>query len=285
MKIVQIKGGLGNRMFQYAFYEALKKSNKNVRCTFDRTEVERVHKGLEIDEVFKNVKIRNYKRAKFFISMNPVARILRKLSLIKIYSFNDSKYQEEVIEDKTKVVFYNGYWQSEKFFKAIEKEIREKFTFPKLNNENIEIGEKILEVESVSVHVRRGDYLNNPFLGGIITEKYYQNAFKIIEDRVKNPVYFIFSDDIKWCKESLDLGKRKYYFINNNKDKDSYRDMQLMSMCKHNIIPNSSFSWWGAWLNTNPNKIVIAPSKWFTDSSKLNYEDIIPENWLKIYSI
>ncbi len=124
-----------------------------------------------------------------------------------------------------------------------------------------------------------GDYVNHPIHGGICTMDYYQQAIDIMKSKIVNPKFFIFSNDIEWCHSHLKLADAVY--ITGNKGENSYRDMQLMSMCKHNIIANSSFSWWGAWLNNNPDKIVIAPAKWFNDP-KINTRDLIPDDWIKI---
>ena len=136
------------------------------------------------------------------------------------------------------------------------------------------------EVDSVSLHIRRGDYLlpeNRELFGGICTLDYYRRAIDYILDKVKNPFFFIFSNDIVWVKENMNISNS--LFITWNSGKDSWQDMFLMSKCKHNIIANSTFSWWGAWLNKNPQKIVISPSRFFNVS---NNSDIVPDTWTSI---
>lgn len=137
--------------------------------------------------------------------------------------------------------------------------------------------EKIIGTDSVSLHVRRSDYIGSYF-AGICTLEYYAKTVEYMRKHIQKSIFFVFSDDIPWCKEHLNLADN-VYFIDWNKGKDSYKDLILMSNCKHNIIANSSFSWWGARLNNNPTKIVIAPHKWHQN---LDYKDIIPSDWIKI---
>ena len=169
----------------------------------------------------------------------------------------------------------------ESYFKDIEDLIRQEFIF-KIpgDNKNRAIIEKINSCKSVSIHVRRGDYLNNHWekiLGVIKGTTYYLNALDYINKQVKNPHYFIFSDDILWAKENLKLPNCTY--LDQNKGRKSYIDMYLMTLCKHNIIANSTFSWWGAWLNKNEDKIVIIPARWINGDS---CEGIFPHEWVKI---
>lgn len=156
-----------------------------------------------------------------------------------------------------------------------------------MNEKNQKILEKITQTNSVSIHVRRGDYYNNESAfkihGNITTKKYYENALEFIKEKVKNPVFFVFSDEFEWVKKNLYFFSNygEVHIIDWNKGFDSYIDLQLMSNCKHNIIANSSFSWWAAWLNKNKNKIVISPKKWVNNINE-NKIDIIPNNWIKI---
>ena len=147
--------------------------------------------------------------------------------------------------------------------------------------QNADIAEKISQVNAVSLHVRRGDYISdkkNAFIG-VCTLDYYKTAIEKIKTQVDNPVFFVYSDDINWVKNNLVIDKTAV-FVNHNRGQESYNDMHLMSLCKHNIIANSSFSWWGAWLNTSPDKIVIAPKQWFANMQDTS--DLLPDNWLKM---
>lgn len=291
MKIIYFFDGLGNQMFQYAYYKALKNRRENVYVDLNSFKREqKIHNGYELEKIFK-VKVEEkytvfnnfFSRTrlkKINIIEKVIHKVLRILNII-IYIENWNESIEKKL-NKKRVCFLTGWWQSEKFFKDIEKEIRKDFVFPKIiDKKNTEIENIILETNSVSLHIRRGDYIKDKGLGGLAPLEYYQKAIKYINSKVKNPVYFIFSNDIDWCKNNLNLRNQTYY-IDWNKGEESYRDMQLISLCKHNIIPNSSFSWWGAWLNNNPNKIVIAPEKWFNDCVKMDYSNIVPETWVKI---
>jgi hypothetical protein len=174
-----------------------------------------------------------------------------------------------------------GYWQSEKYFVKHKEVIRQELTFKnELSPENLATASSLLKTASVSLHVRRGDYVSSQATNdvhGVCTLDYYRNAISHMARSVESPRFFIFSDDINWVKANLQLDFPCEY-IANNVGANSYVDMRLMSMCKHNIIANSSFSWWGAWLNSNPNKIVIAPKKWFAKA--LSTEDLIPAKWV-----
>lgn len=289
MKIIYIFDGLGNQMFQYAFYKKMKKLYKNVYGNLDSFKRDKkIHNGYELYNIF-GIKIDEKKiildgffsrvrLKKLTIIHRIIHKILKKLKLIMyLEDWN------ETIEEKlnSNYIYYTGSWQSEKFFKDISDEIRKDFSFPRvLDKKNLEIVEKIKNSNSVSIHIRRGDYLEDKALNGLASLEYYKSSVKYIGEKVKNPHFFIFSNDIEWCKQNLDLENCCY--IDWNKGKESYRDMQLMSLCKHNIIPNSTFSWWGAWLNNNPEKIVIAPEKWFNDCTNWNYSNIVPDEWIKI---
>jgi hypothetical protein len=181
--------------------------------------------------------------------------------------------------------YLEGYWQSELYFKEIEDTLREEFTFkPVPSSENQELIEEINECESVGVHVRRGDYVTNPrfakIYGNICTIAYYQQAIKLISEHVKSPHFYVFSDDINWVKDNLKINFPKT-FVNFNTGEKSFEDLRLMSQCKHNVIANSSFSWWGAWLNNNKEKIVYAPRRWFNAPYYIT-RDVLPNSWVRI---
>ena len=168
------------------------------------------------------------------------------------------------------------------YFKEFTNEISSIFTFNKpLNEENYKIAQDIINSKSVSMHVRRGDFLlerNKKHQVDLST--YYSNAIKEVSKNYSNPKFFIFTDDLDWIYKN-NLIKSNYVFVNINQKINSFLDMQLMSLCKVNIIANSSFSWWGAWLNNNIDKTIFAPKDWFSDKS-INTESLIPKTWNKI---
>lgn len=273
MVVVQLIGGLGNQLFQYAAAKSLAIEKKKKLC-------------IDVSQ-FKNYKLHNYALNHF----NIVSNIYEKPNkyLRKIVSFfqkriyykeTDFGYNDGLINIVAEHIFLEGYFQSEKYFFKYEKEIREDFEIiTPLKTITKETIEQIQKVNSVSIHIRRGDYLSNP-MHNTDKENYYELAFKTIENLIENPVFFVFSDDMDWVKLNFST-KRETVFVDFNDALTNFEDLKLMSSCKHNIIVNSSFSWWGAWLNQNPDKIVIAPKQWFNDDS-IYSDDIIPTSWVKL---
>jgi hypothetical protein len=185
-------------------------------------------------------------------------------------------------------VLLDGYWQTEKYFKEYGDIIRNDFTLPELEStdDNLPILQKIRKEESVSVHVRRGDYVkygtNNMFFG-ICDVEYYKNAIQYLIEKKSNLKFYFFSEDPVWIKENLLNNNIDGTVITGNYGKDSWKDMLLMSHCRHNILANSSFSWWSAWLNNSFDKIIITPKKWFkTDDLRYEPNDIVPESWIRL---
>ncbi|UWR58135.1 alpha-1,2-fucosyltransferase [Phaeobacter inhibens] len=177
--------------------------------------------------------------------------------------------------------YLHGYWQSERYFAQSAERIRRDFTFPEYSNQqNAEMAARIGETNAISLHVRRGDYLT--LAAHVLCDQaYYEAALAQVLDGLKGqPTVYVFSDDPQWAKENLPLPCDKVVVDFNGADTD-YEDMRLMSLCKHNIIGNSSFSWWAAWLNQTPDRRVAGPAKWFGDP-KLNNPDILPPGWLRI---
>ena len=299
MNIRIYAGGLGNQMFQYAFYKASSLSHKELWTTTAWYSFNNSHNGYELKRIFdisyrKNLALPFKLKKKTGddkiqqlseVQNSSLTKILRNFltnnPFVKFFEFPDSKYDGTFLNTK-KFCIISGYFQNEKYFKSVSDLVVKDFTFPDFDeSENIQIAAKIKNTNSVSIHVRRGDYCGNPLFEGLVTTEYYKNAINFILKHVENPVFYVFSDDINWCEQNLNF-QNEHYFINWNKGSNSFRDMQLMSLCKHNIIPNSSFSWWGAWLNQNKEKIVVAPSKWVNDNSRLDFSDIIPSSWVRI---
>jgi hypothetical protein len=175
-----------------------------------------------------------------------------------------------------------GYWQAEKYFSKIAEQIREDFSFkPTIGSKDAILIDQINKVNAVSLHVRRGDYVNNPATAtthGLCSLDYYRKAINYLAQRELQPHFFVFSDDINWVKSNLEINFPCQY-VDHNRGAESFNDMRLMSLCNHNIIANSSFSWWGAWLNQRVDKIVIAPNQWFADG-KVNTMDLRPKSWI-----
>lgn len=291
MKIVNILGGLGNQMFQYALALALQ------HCSKQSTEVRidprafrgyPIHNGYELKRIF-NVKIPEATIGEVMKVAYPYlnyriwqsCRLLPKRSTMK-YECKSMAYDERVFTD-IRNLYLIGYWQTERYFCSIRDEILKAFAFPSFtsNSQNDTLSKELQQRRSVAVHIRRGDYLKISNTSGICTIDYYKKAIAYMQGGASPELFTIFSDDINWCMEQFGaiIGNADIRFVNWNKGKESFRDMQLMSLCKHNIIANSSFSWWGAWLNQNPDKIVIAPSRWMNSEG---WSEIIPEDWITI---
>lgn len=289
MIIVKILGGLGNQMFQYAFYRELLFRSKDAKLDNSQFDGYDLHFGYELQKVFKNTSIRiasmsDVKKYSDYSNYPLIFKFRRLINALvhnskhvteSSYTFNYKYFQMEEC-------YLDGYWQSEKYFGSVHEEIRNTFIFPELTDKrNIVTLNEILSCNSVSIHVRRGDYVNHPRYKNICTEKYYLNAIQEIRNIISNPVFFVFSNDIEWCKVHLNL--MNVHFVYWNQDDTSYIDMYLMSMCKHNIIANSTFSWWGAWLNSNKQKVVIAPTRIINDKRN-DMVDLIPKEWKRVGS-
>ena len=292
MIISHMLGGIGNQMFQYAAGKSLSlKTNQVHWLDLNDFNGYQLHNGFELDRVFNIEDIKSSPTvakellswransfAKKILLRSQFAR-LRGQSFIVEPHFN---YWPEFFELKRNCYLY-GYWQSELYFKNIESTIRQDFSFKQpLNEVNQQIAIDIAKIESVSLHVRRGDYVNDPkttATHGTCSISYYVNAINYIANQIEQPVFYIFSDDIDWVKKNIQITFPCNY-ISHNQGAESYNDMHLMSLCKHHIIANSSFSWWGAWLNPSPNKLVIAPKNWF--ATETNTEDLLPKNWITL---
>ena len=283
MKIIKVVGGLGSQMSAFALFQALKnKGYDNVYMDLSFYSVVDQHNGCEIFNIF-NLEQSECRSFKILSSRSLFSKVFRKLfiSLFTIKaSFKKYNYDERVL-NKRGFVIYEQCWTSWKYFLGVECKLKSLFVFPKIiDPKNQKIRDLIVDSNSVSIHVRRGDYLLCPILGNLVPLFFYKKAIEHIKEKVINPKYFVFSDDIQWCKKNLNLLDAQ--FINWNSGETSFRDMQLMSQCKHNIIANSSFSWWGAYLNMNTEKIVISPDRWANLDSGTELEDMNMDSWIKI---
>ena len=285
MIIIKLNGGLGNQLFQYSLGRKLSIKNNDI---------------FKLDlSGFTKDNPRSYSLGHFNIVENlakkeDVAKFNKK-GLSKLFEKIKPYYKKSVIKYKgydfdqnilklSGNFYLDGYWQSEKYFKDIEGVIRKEITLKEpLVDEHANLINNIKNSNSVSVHIRRGDYATNKKFSAVynlLDEEYYQRTVKFIAEKIKEPKFFIFSDDIKWAKQNLNIPYPKIFVSDNSEIKD-YEELTLMSFCKHNIIANSSFSWWGAWLNTNIDKIVLSPDKWFNIGVG-NTSDLIPEDWIKL---
>lgn len=285
MIIIKIIGGIGNQMFQYAVGRNLALINQT---------------DLKLDlGSFTTYKLRDFELFNLNVntsaaSQNEINNLLPSHNFEKLFQYisppsKKTYYREKKFSfDKNvlllgKNVYLKGYFQSEKYFIESEKWIRTEFEFKnELKEKFSDQSSKLADEESVAVHVRQGDFAKDSetsLYHGVLTANYYMNAFELIRNRIANPKFYFFSDDMNWVKKNISLPDAVY--VSENLTKNHIEDLYLMSCCKHNIIANSSFSWWGAWLNNNPGKIVIAPKKWFNKGPK-DTQDLIPDGWIKI---
>ena len=292
MIITQLLGGLGNQMFQYAAGRALSLSKSN-ELKFDPRFFTnyKLHNGCEIDRVF-NVSANSASKGDLLqvlgwrSSTNILNLLQRKyFSWLRGYRFVIEPYYTywPLISYTPDDCYLMGYWQSEKYFRHIAQTIRADFSFKKpFNIINLKISDTISRCNSISLHVRRGDYVSNPATlatHGLCSADYYHQAINYIVERVEQPVFYVFSDDIPWVKDNIIINFPCSY-VEHNREDESYNDMRLTSLCRHHIIANSSFSWWGAWLNPSLDKIVVAPKKWFAD--KKDVRDLFPQGWVTL---
>jgi hypothetical protein len=257
MIITKLQGGLGNQLFQWAVTRNLS-LKYNTEYFFDLNYIPKSHPGV----TSRGVDIDKFEKLSI-IPMGSKPNLPSMVDKFIYYEIPDNSYLD-------------GYWQSEKFFKENESIIREELEIPQKLKSNLIEKYPFLMEETLSIHVRRGDYVNLPNHHPAQTINYYQSAYDLIGIKGINVV--VVSDDIQWCKDNLNF--ENIHFIENE---TNISDLYLMSLCNHNIMSNSTFSWWGAWLNTNPNKKVIIPSVWFGSTlSSLPSEDIYCENWIRL---
>jgi hypothetical protein len=256
---ILVKGGLGNQMFQYALYLAMKKNGKNPKLDISLYRTTEMHNGFELNRIFGiNLSEKELVNSK---TSNIMFRAISKYQINYFELIDTLKYNPEVFTSSK--LYIDGYWQSEQYFNEISREVKQAFSFNNIDSANLSIAKDMLNCEAVSVHIRRGDYINTAY-ENICDAEYYKRAMTFICSKVNNPVFYIFSDNSEEAKSIINEFSVNYKIVNINSGKDSYKDMYLMTQCRHNIIANSSFSWWGAWLNKSRDKIVVAP-KWIPD--------------------
>ena len=256
----KLKGGLGNYLFQIAAaFSYSKKYNK--KLLFNSSDVYVVHKNIDhyMDNIFSKLTFQNHTEKYDRNYLEPS------------FNYNEIPYFDGSI-------CLDGYFQSDKYFSIFRKNLLDLFEFGQDNK--VLINQKysdIISKNTCCIHVRRGDYLNYPDVHPTLSLDYYKQAISHFDHDV---TFLVFSDDINWCKENLHLLNNNLVYIEGNTD---FQDLYLMSICKNNIICNSTFSWWGAWLNQNENKKVIAPTTWFGNKLKhYNTNDLYCTNWIKI---
>lgn len=282
--ILKFSGGLGNQMFQYAFLKAQSLYSKKIYANISSYDT-LGKMPFQLIDVFNTIKM-------YFVNNESEQKLInRVLNMTDNKKFLVYKEPLAVTEIKEKEAdmnllqvnggIFQGHFQTYKFAELIKEELLKDFQFNiSVNSELVDLAKKIEENNFISIHIRRGDYLLNHtkrYYGNICTEEYYMKAIDYISEKCPKSNFCFFSDDIEWVKKNFVMLNAIYIERNMLSNYEDWYDMYLMSMCKHNIIANSTFSWWGAWLNQNPEKIVIAPSKWINGC---DYKDIYPPEWI-----
>lgn len=294
MILAKLRGGLSNQMFQYAAARRLAHRH-GTELLLDVSWYDHIPAGstprvFELDafnirgtiatpnDLIGTDGVRNTPSPQL-----PVALWRKLRPRFRFVAERQVRFDESVLALPDGVCLF-GYWVSEKYFRDVEALIRAEFTVKQpMDGDNAGLAAQMEATSSVSLHVRRGDYVESAHVNrihGTCTPEYYAAAVAHIAPRVPDPRFFVFSDDIEWVRHHLPLAYPTEY-VTHNRGARSYEDLRLMSHCKHHVIANSGFSWWGAWLNPRPDKIVCAPRAWFADPS-YDSADVIPESWVTL---
>ncbi len=294
MIVVELKGGLGNQMFQYSIGRALS-LNFSTDLYLDTSfltknsvsSLELTVRNYELDVFSIKANLASADLVNSFKNESLVNKFLRKFGMpCKNTLMEPSLAYCEAVERSIPPLYLVGYWQSERYFVDCQDKIREDFTVSRtLDSKSGIISSRIAhDDQSIGIHFRRGDFISSTLANkfhGVCSIEYYNEAIQILDEKVDNANYYVFSDQPEWVQENFVMGRPRMTLVSHNSGDDSWKDMYLMSLCKHNIIANSTFSWWSAWLNKNPEKIVIAPKKWLTDPSNVS-PDLIPSSWIQL---
>lgn len=286
MIIVNLMGGLGNQMFQYACGLALSAIKKeHVLYATDIFAQQSAFNGYELERIFGlTPSIATQSDLKEILgtvgSNIYVRRAAMKYEWLTAVMPDNAIFERNLTFEQNLAAklnnggYLHGYWQSERYFEACKEQVYRAFRFVNVREINLENTGKI----NVSLHVRRGDYMSTGSVHAACDASYYQSALEALEIPMQQTALHVFSDEPDWAAREISSLHPDCRVVHGNDGINSYKDMYLMSKCDHHIIANSSFSWWGAWLNPSPNKKVIAPKRWFIDPT-LNSKDIVPTTW------
>lgn len=284
MVIIRLMGGLGNQMFQYALMKRFESLGVDSYLDLSWFSQNNAHNGIELNRAFgidvskkiaKEYECKKLGYTTYDLLHKICHRWLGKRTYIEQHGSEAIIYDNTILQRDN--IYLSGYWQSYKYFDCIKNVLKKDFEF-KIDIIDDNLIKNIKGGESVSLHIRRGDYIGNKLHDGICNKEYYRNAINYINNKLEKPYFYIFSDDKEWCRENLiDLFMNNYLLVDFYDGDRSYADMYLMSICKHHIIANSSFSWWGAYLNYDSESITLCPNRWLNDNIKI--EDIILFNW------
>lgn len=295
MKIIKLKGGLGNQMFQYAFakYVEINSGEKSVLdfSAYEELLNDEIRKPRLLKfNITSDVASCDDIKCSTLLSHNGNSLSFKyKLKILFEALFNKKYYYEWKRGDFIttshilKCEYFDGYWQSIEYIEPIKEQVLKEFTPNyELSSKAQKQIKKMQEHNSVFVGIRKGDYTASASARkhfGIITNEYYSKAMELIASKVYNPVFHIFSNDIEWCKQNIDFGGYNVVFRDKEMQTNDFEELMIMSSCKHAIISNSTFNWWGAYLIKNPHKEIVCPLRWFNDDTFIN---IVPEGWTRL---
>lgn len=297
MICIKFGGGLGNQMFQYGMFLLMRKlyPKAKIKIDLDSYKYARFHTGFDLKRVF-DIAIHGYdikdKYSKteyyYYKTRVNIKKMLCSWNIMGVKSFNGDipHVNSELFHlNDNRYNYLYATWESEYYISQVRDDVFKAFKFkPFVLEKNVILQGDMLDCYSVSLHIRRGDYLNSPFVALAETD-YYVKALEYVRNLGKeNLRLYVFSDDIDWCQRNLQISNIPCVYIDWNKGMDSYEDMHLMSLCKCNIIANSTFSWWGAYLNQSETPLVICPKQYYKDSvyNKIFIDYHYPKNWIQI---
>ncbi|QMW02140.1 alpha-1,2-fucosyltransferase [Spirosoma foliorum] len=288
MIISRISSGLGNQLFQYAVGRNLaltKKTALYIDLSYYRCEYsDDTPRKFKLD--FFSVSYNNLQKSPLEY-LSKATRLLPNRSWRPFVAYLKEKYfhfDPQVLTEDVGCLILQGFWQSEAYFRQHADTIRRELQLSRIPSIEFEAYHQQIQDSPlpVSIHVRRGDYVSHPDFSkrfGFVGLDYYQRAVDILTKQHKNPQFFVFSDELAWAKQNLTLPEHTV-FVQNTGPTADVADLVLMSRCHHHIIANSSFSWWSAWLNHNPDKLIIYPKNWFRNQPDWNTKDLHPSGWL-----
>mgnify|MGYP001419648640 CR=1 FL=1 len=285
MVIVRMVGGVGNQLFCYAYAKSLQQKGYDVKIDISTFKFNKID-SYEFDKYNIDIPISTQEENERLFNNSLLSKILKRFGI----DISNKVREKSLLFDESLLrindnSYVDGYFQNEKYFYDIRDIILEQISINRpLSNFTKSIQKKINSLNNTcSIHVRRGDMANdiNVKIHGVCSVEYYNNAIEYLKNKLGEVNYFIFSDDFEWCRSNLKIDNA--IFVESDEHRIAHEDIYLMSLCDHNIIANSTFSWWGAWLNDNVSQISIAPMEWFKDKKyQKQSQDIVPNGWIKI---
>ena len=285
MVIVRMVGGVGNQLFCYAYAKSLQQKGYDVKIDISTFKFNKID-SYEFDKYNIDIPISTQKENEILFNNSSLSKILKRFGI----DISNKVREKSLLFDESLLrindnSYVDGYFQNEKYFYDIREIILEQISINRpLSNFTKSIQKKINSLNNTcSIHVRRGDMANdiNVKIHGVCSVEYYNNAIEFLKNKLGEVNYFIFSDDFEWCRSNLKIDNA--IFVESDEHRIAHEDIYLMSLCDHNIIANSTFSWWGAWLNDNESQISIAPMEWFKDKKyQKQSQDIVPNRWIKL---